>query len=269
MRAAALQFDVRRGDVAANLASVERGLLAARDANLELVVLPEMWPTSFPDADLDLERALDETNRALERIRELSRELRLAIAGSSFARGELGERPRNRLQLFVDGELAFAYDKVHLFSPTAETESFSAGSAPPPTVATKFGRTSGVVCYDLRFPELWHRAHRDEVELMLVSAQWPTPRAAQFRALVHGLAAANQCAVIACNRTGRDAIGRRRMELEFPGNSLIVAASGATIMEGHGEEGLLFAEVDLDEARELKRKIPVDTDRRGDLYETW
>jgi predicted amidohydrolase len=47
MRVAAFQFDVRRGDVGANLAAVERGLRAAVDGGIELVVLPEMWPTSF------------------------------------------------------------------------------------------------------------------------------------------------------------------------------------------------------------------------------
>jgi predicted amidohydrolase len=268
VRVGALQFDVRR-DAGANLERVEAGLREARERGLSLVVLPEMWPTSFPDAAVDVAGALEATDRALARIAELSRELELAVAGSALARGATGEEPCNRLHVFDRGDLALEYDKAHLFSPTAEDEGFSAGCDAPPTIEMRLGRLSGAVCYDLRFPDLWHRAHAERVELFVVPAQWPSARAAQFRALVHGVAAANQCFVVACNRTGRDAIGRRRLELEFPGNSIVAAPSGATLAEGRGADGLVFAEIDLDEARELKRRVPVAKDRRDDLYRRW
>jgi omega-amidase len=269
MRIAALQFDVCRGDVEANLARVRRGLEVARQGDVELVLLPEMWPTSFPDADADLAREVDRTERVLAEVATLSRSLGLALAGSAFARGGRDERPRNRLTIHDHGERVFAYDKLHLFSPTAETESFSAGDEPPATIELRGARVSGVVCYDLRFPDVWHRPFEAGVELLLVPAQWPAPRAAQFRALVHGVAAANQCFVLACNRTGRDVIGRRGLELEFPGNSLVVSPSGETIAEGHGDDGLLVADVDLELARELKHRVPVAKDRRRELYERW
>ena len=37
----------------ANLTEVERGLREAAQRGVELVVLPEMWPTSFPDAGVE------------------------------------------------------------------------------------------------------------------------------------------------------------------------------------------------------------------------
>ncbi|MCE9592929.1 MAG: hypothetical protein K8S98_01945 [Planctomycetes bacterium] len=272
MRIAALQFDVRRGDVEANLARVRRGLEVARQGAVELVLLPEMWPTSFPDGDADLAREVERTEQALVEIATLSRTLGLVLAGSAFARGAPsvpGEPPCNRLTIHDRGERVFEYDKLHLFSPTAETEAFSAGDAPPPTIDLCGARVSGIVCYDLRFPEVWHRPFDEQVELLLVPAQWPAQRATQFRALVHGVAAANQCFVLACNRTGRDVIGRRELELDFPGNSLIVAPSGETLAEGRGEDGLLVADIDLEVARDLKRRVPVAKDRRRELYERW
>src|SRR5262245_37574154 len=169
MRAAALQFDVRRGDVAANLAVVERGLGAAAARGIELVVLPEMWPTSFV-ADGDPREWQRETDQALARVGELSRELGLVVAGSAFG-ASAGCAPRNRLTVFECGERVLAYDKLHLFSPTAEAESFSAGDALAPTVATRLGKLAGVVCYDLRFGVALRAPFRDGAEILVVPAQ--------------------------------------------------------------------------------------------------
>jgi predicted amidohydrolase len=135
MRAAAFQFDVRRGDVAANLAAVERGLASASERGIELVVLPEMWPTSFV-ADGDPLAWQRDTDAALARVQDLSRALGLVVAGSAFGAASDPAAPRNRLTVFERGERVLVYDKLHLFSPTAEAESFSAGAALSPTVAT-------------------------------------------------------------------------------------------------------------------------------------
>jgi len=270
MRIAALQFDVRRGDVSANLARVEAGLRAAAVEGVELVALPEMWPTSF----VELEQGVDwlaPTEAAVARVRALSRELDLVVCGSAFARakapfGGASELPLNRLTVFDGGEIALEYDKVHLFTPTGEREAFSAGGAPPATVSVRGVKLSGAVCYDLRFPQLFSLPWIDEAELLVVTAQWPAPRAAQWRALLTGRAVEHQAFVLGANRTGVDLAGRRRMELVFPGNSLCVGPDGLPLAEGTGKEGLVVAELDVEVARRLRREIPVRRDRRPDCY---
>jgi omega-amidase len=272
MRAAALQFDVRRGDVASNLAEVERGLREAAALGLELVVLPEMWPTSFPDAGADMSAELASASRAVARVSELSIELGLMICGTAF--GFEGEqldraRPPNRLRLIDAGKPLLTYDKVHLFTPTAEPEIFTPGTQPPPTAATRLGRIAGLICYDLRFPEITRIPWRDGAELVCIPAQWPIARAPHFRALCAGLAVANQCFVLGANRTGRDVIGRRGLVLDFPGNSLLVDPHGTLLAEGGGEPGLFAAELDLSLCAELRRKVPAGKDQRPDLYLRW
>ncbi len=264
MRAAAFQFDVRRGDVAANLAAVERGLGTAAARGIELVVLPEMWPTSFV-ADGDPYAWQRSTDAALARVEVLTRELGLTVAGSAFG-ASAGCALRNRLTVFERGERVLAYDKLHLFSPTAEAESFSAGAALPPTVRTRLGRLAGVVCYDLRFGPCLRAPFLDAAEILVVPAQWPASRAQHWRALVCGRAAELQAFVVAANRTGTDLVGRRRLELAFAGNSLIAGPDGAVLAEGRGEEGLVEAELDLEQVRALRRAVPVREDERRDLY---
>jgi predicted amidohydrolase len=269
VRVAALQFDVRRGDLAANLREVERGLARAVEERVELVVLPEMWPTSFPDAGADMPAEQAAARAAVARLAELAAAHALMVCGTAFGCDAPAERPPNRLQLFDGARELARYDKVHLFSPTAEPEVFTPGRARPPTVATRLGRIAGLICYDLRFPELTREPWHDGAELVCVPAQWPVARAAHLDALCAGLAVSGQCFVVAANRTGRETIGRRGLVLEFPGNSRIVDPHGRTLAQGDGTPGLVLADCDLALCAELRKRVPVARDLREDLYRTW
>jgi len=280
MRVAAFQFDVRRGEVAANLAAVEAGLRAAADQGVKVVGLPELWPTSFVTPEDEPDDAgggggdwIQASEDAIASVADLARELDLVVFGSGLAAGpESGGEaglPFNRLHVIDRGDPVLTYDKVHLFSPTGEGEGFTAGTAPPLTADAGGTRVSGVICYDLRFGPLLDAAFEDRPELLLVPAQWPVPRASHWSVLVRGRAAEGQCVVIGVNRTGVDLVGRRRLELAFPGNSLIAGPGGEVLAEGQGESGLLIADVDLDALCDLRRTVPAFRDRRADLYRGW
>lgn len=266
MRAACFQFDVTR-DVARNVASVERGMRRARELGVELVVVPEMWPTSFAAAGDDVEGLLGETRSALEHVAKLARELDLAVCGSAL--GRTRSLPTNRWTLDDGGVERAAYDKVHLFRPTAEDESFSAGAMPSPVVECRGARIGGIVCYDLRFPEVARALFRARADVIAVSAQWPSARLSHWRALCIGRAVEAQAFVVACNRVGTAVIGRREMTLEFPGASLIVDPDGRVLAEGGGAEELVAAEIELDLARRMRVRVPVEKDERRDLFAGW
>ena len=270
MRVAALQFDVIAGDPQANLASVERGLRDAQADGVELVLLPEMWTVSFmPDERLDegLERA---SHEAVDQVGRWTAELGMAAGGSALGPRRGPRRlPTNRLTLFERGATALVYDKIHLFTPTAETEAFAPGDVPPATVPCAGARVSGVVCYDLRFPELLRVPFRDGAELMLACAQWPGPRRRHWDSLIVGRAVENQCFLLAANRTGSSVIGRRKLQLEFPGNSAVVSPHGEILAQGNGEPGLITADIDLAEVRRYRREVPAIKDERRDLYRNW
>ena len=275
MRIAALQFDIRRGDVGRNTKAVEDGLRRAASEGVSLVVLPEMWPTSFPGPEADLDAQTKASERAVQTLARLAGELKLVVCGSSFGAidadecGEDEAKPANRWQLFDGARCIASYDKVHLFTPMAEHESFAAGCEAPTVIDTRLGRIGGVVCYDLRFPQLTRRLFDANAQLICVSAQWPSVRATHWRALVVGFAVINQCFVVAANRTGVEAVGRRALTLEFPGNSLVVDPHGVVLAEGAGVDGLVTAEVDLAVAREMRVRVPAAKDQRRDLYAAW
>lgn len=263
MRAAVFQFDVT-DDPQRNLAEVTRALGEAASEGVELLVLPEMWPTSFPAAVAD-EEALAATEQAWQQVRELSAKYELCVAGTGFARAR--ELPTNRMRVVDRGEEVLTYDKVHLFSPTAEDASFSAGRCAPPAVETSAGKLSVATCYDLRFPGLLDAPWRAGFDLLLVSAQWPIARLLHWSTLVRARAIERQCFVIACNRAGTAEVGRRKLRLHFPGNSMLVSPLGELLVEAGEEPGLYSAELELGEARRYRTRIPLHKDERPEVYD--
>lgn len=273
MLLAALQLDVRPGALDTNLVAAEAALADAAAGGARLALLPELWATSFPGKPEGDEGLAADAAFALQRARAWSADHGLLVAGSYLAPGpNLGRsgpgRFFNRLVVHEAGREVLVYDKVHLFTPTAEHEVFAAGDAPPPVVATSLGRLSGAVCYDLRFPEVFLAMARQQAELVLVPAQWPVRRRSHWRALVTGRAVEGQFAVLACNRGGTETIGRREDLLVFPGNSLLVDAAGEVHAEGNGEP-VVVGEVDLERGRRQRVRVPVAKDRRPGCYRAW
>lgn len=269
VKLAAFQFDLQAGEVERNLEAVDKALREAAEAGVQLVGLPEMWPTSFVDVGLRAEELARVSEAAVDHVCELSAELGLTVFGSAFADANAVERLYNRWHLCDRGRRLESYDKVHLFSPTAEPFHFVAGETAPRAQATSVGLVSGGTCYDLRFPELFRPAFRDHVQIIGLPAQWPDARAGHWTALAVARAIENQCFVVAVNRTGRVVLGRRKHELRFPGNSLIVSPTGEILAQGEGQDGLVIASCNLEDARHFRVRVPIEKDERTELHPDW
>ncbi|HLU40103.1 MAG TPA: nitrilase-related carbon-nitrogen hydrolase [Planctomycetota bacterium] len=258
---ACVQCDIRRGDVAGNLRSVEAHLRTAHAAGALLAVLPEMWTTSFAPAYPP--ELLEQARAAADRVLRLSGEFGMVIVGSTVA--EHDGRLFNVAHVCDRGRLAAEYRKIHLFSPNAEHKTLTAGSEPV-VVDTSAGRLAVAICYDLRFPELVRWFFHERAEVLVVPAQWPEARATHWRALVDARAVENQLFVIGCNRTGSEPSLRGTDQLVFPGNSRVVDPMGDLLATGAGEDGVVLAEIELRKATAMRRTMPIAKDRRPEIY---
>lgn len=96
--------------------------------------------------------------------------------------------------------------------------------------------------------------------MLFISAEWPLPRLAHWRALLISRAIENQCYVVACNRVGSDPANA------FAGHSMIIDPWGDIVCEASGREEILSGELDLAKVREVRGHIPIFADRRPELY---
>ena len=263
--AACAQFHVRRGDVDGNLASAETALRAAADDGAQLVVLPEMWTTSFvkePTQDL-----LREAKAAEQTITQISDELGLVVVG-----GGLEEEKGaffNQCLVVDSGKVLGSYRKIHLFSPNAEHRHLRPGTAPL-ILDTRLGKLGVMICYDIRFPELVRYYFHMGVEVLVVPAQWPEARSDHWRTLLKARAIENQMFVLGCNRTGAEESLKNEETLVFPGDSRIVDPMGGVLARGDGGEDPVLAEIQLKKIRTMRRILPVHRDRQAQVYrELW
>jgi predicted amidohydrolase len=255
IQAAAIQFNVKQGDVDANLAYVRAALRRVAGQGARLAVLPEMWPSGF--AYRNLNELAQRTAGIVEELLGLSRELRLVIVGSMPE--PHGEKVFNTVYVADNGVLAGIYRKLHLFSLLGEERAFDSGDRWL-LADTSIGKVGVIICYDLRFPELSRRLALEGAAVICVPAQWPKPRQEHWRTLLRARAIENQLFVVACNACGP--IGR----LDFFGMSLIIDPKGELLAEAGEAECEISAPLDMQLMADWRTQIPCFNDRRPELY---
>jgi len=255
IQAAAIQFNVKPGDLDANLAYVRLALARVAGRGADLAVLPEMWSSGFDYKNLN--RLAGRTAAIVAELLELSRDLKLVICGSMPETH--GDKVYNTVFLADNGSLAGVYRKIHLFSLLGEDRSFDAGDSWL-LADTSIGKIGVLICYDLRFPELARRLTIEGARVICIPAQWPRPREDHWRTLLRARAIENQLFVVSCNSCGL--IGK----LDFFGMSLIIDPKGEILADAAAEQCEVIALLDMHAMDDWRRQIPCLSDRRPELY---
>ncbi|MFH2093374.1 MAG: carbon-nitrogen family hydrolase [Pseudomonadota bacterium] len=255
-KAGVIQFDVRKGQIQANMDTLFNYLERLAVVGVSLAVLPEMFSCSFDNENLS--RHAKETEAIIEQLSEFAKEKHMALTGSLPV--DKGKKIYNTM-IFIDmdGTVKKNYQKLHLFRLTGEHHYYAAGDHIG-IVDTGFGRVGLMICYDLRFPELARSLFLQGAQMILVSAQWPRPRENHWQVLIKARAIENQLFVIGSNRTGTDD------SLVFPGMSMIVDPLGNMVANAGEKQGVDVAQINLDLVEKARGSIPCMTDRRTDIY---
>jgi len=256
-----------RQDRSANLAAAGEAidLLAAQGA--DLVMLPEMF--NF--------HGLDEANAvaaetipgpSTEWARGKAREHGIFVhAGSVIERR--GESVYNTSVVFDRSGTEIArYRKIHLFDVRLPdgTEYFESQMITPGDEVVTFaceGTTVGLaICYDLRFPELFHALADRGAQVLLLPAAFTVPTGiSHWDSLTRARAIENGCYLAACGQWGPYALDK-----QCYGHSLVVDPWGVVIGQCREGVGTLVAELDMDYLASVRERMPVSRHRRRDLF---
>ena len=189
--------------------------------DFDLVVLPELFSTGFTmNPEPVFETMEDDT---VNWMKSMAAKKNSAITGSVIIKEN--DNFYNRL-LFVhpSGEIDI-YDKRHTFTYAGEDKVFASGIKKL-IVNYKGWKICPLICYDLRFP-VWSR-NLEDYDVLLYTANWPTPRMVAWTSLLKARAIENMCYCIGVNRVGTDFLGN-----EFSGYSGAYDAMGEKISTIH------------------------------------
>ena len=258
MNVVGVQLDTVWEDKAANHAALAAILAANPPASETLVVLPEMWATGFSMNVAEVtETSGHETEAAMA---EWATAYGVGLLGGIVTTGADG-LGRNEAVLFgTNGEEAARYTKMHPFSFGGETRHYGRGSEVALFEWQGF-TVAPLICYDLRFPEVFRHAAGLGAEVFCVIANWPQAREDHWLTLLKARAIENQAYVVGVNRCGDDP------SLHYGGRSLIFGPRGEVLADGGKKEGTLSAHLDREALRKYRREFPALDDIHPDYQQ--
>lgn len=271
MKAAAVQMTSTR-DVTQNLADAGRLIADAAAQGAELVVLPENF--SFLGAtDAERKAAVEPwgDGPAQRFLAEAAERHRVWLVGGTIPIRDRGERPSSRSMLLSpDGRIVAHYDKIHLFDvdasagasgraaePYKESASTLAGERVV-NAATPLGRIGLTICYDIRFPALFHRLSVLGVDVLAVPAAFTVPTGqVHWQPLLQARAIESLVYVVAAGQCGEHAGGRKTY-----GHSMVIGPWGEILGELGNDPGVLCVDLDMIRLNQLRESFPVIRHRR-------
>lgn len=246
-----LQLNPSWEDKASNFESLRELLGQETIAPGSLILLPEMFATGF---SMDFASLAEKTadSPTLNFLGEIARQYQCAIlAGMVLDRD--GQLTNDAVMVNAAGELQGHYSKIHPFTPSGENVAGTAGKLVA-TFSFHDWTLAPFVCYDLRFPEIFRQA-TPAAELLVVLANWPSPRIEHWVTLLRARAIENQAYVVGVNRVGSDP------HLDFSGRSLIIDPKGEILADAGSEVNLICADLDLAVVRQWRGDFPATNDR--------
>lgn len=261
MKIAVYQMEIVPGKPEENMEKVKSWIQKeVKLAKPDVIVLPEMWTTSYTLEEIHL-HADQDGKVIVPFLQELSTTHNINIVGGSFANSVGGEIYNTAVVTNRTGEVVYQYDKVHLV-PMLNEPKYLAGGKKVPEVFELDGVKMGlIICFDLRFAEIIRPLALEGAEVLFIVAEWPIARIHHWKNIQVTRAIENQMFVVSCNNVGT------YKNDTFGGTSMVVNPWGETLIEGSStDEESVSITIDVKETLDVRKRVPVFTSRVPALY---
>jgi predicted amidohydrolase len=226
----------------------------AAEAGADLVCLPELFSTGVTlESRRFAESARGETCSFL---RSQAVEHGVYVVGSFIEENERGLPYNTSITYTPRGKVAAKYHKTHLFTHGGEDKGYSLGEPEVSTFKAGGFAICPLICYDLRFPEMFQAALDVGADLFLIQANWPNPRRMHWETLLVARAVECQAYVAGVNQVGESPRNT------FFGASRVISPRGETVAKAGGRQQVLSATLSPEEVAENRRKYPFLKERR-------
>lgn len=254
----------------ANLANARSKVLEAAKNGANVVVLPECFNSPYGTKHFP-QYAEPLAGPSSIALLNMAKDAGVYLIGGSFPEQAEGSDKKyyNTCTIWdPSGKRLAVHRKIHLFDIDVpgkirfkESEVLSPGDKMT-MFDTKWGKIGVGICYDIRFPELAMIAARKNCIAMIYPGAFNmTTGPLHWELLQRARAVDNQIYVAACSPS-RDA-GAGYIAW---GHSTIVDPMGVVVAKADENEGIVYADVDLESIDEARQSIPVSSQRRFDVY---
>lgn len=236
----------------------------AKEQNADLIVFPEVYMALLgPKSGIvyaDMAEPLD--GPFVTTLAKAASENGIHIICGIFEKSNNDDIRAYNTIIFLDdnGELIHSYRKTHLYDAFSYQESANiiAGENGFEPVKTRFGTIGLLVCYELRFPEISRTLALKGADILIVPTAWVSGPMKEEHLLSISKARALENTVYMCVA---DQVGNI-----YSGRSVIYNPMGTVLASCGEDEGLIFADIDLEKVKTTREKLPCLDQRRPELY---
>lgn len=252
-----------------NVKKAEAMIDQAAENGAELIALPEYFPIQGRWKDR-LKHAEALNGETITRLKQKASQHGVYVLGGTILEKSEQDEKAYNTSVFInpDGEILASYRKIHLFDveiPGKESIRESNYLNPGTeivTAETDFGKVGLSICYDLRFPELYRALALDGAKVIFVPAAFTLYTGLHhWEALLRARAIENQCFIIAPAQFGTYPPGKTNF-----GSSMVIDPWGTVVARAPEAETVIYADIDLDRIREVRRNMPCFEHRKPELY---
>lgn len=261
--AAQIQSSVLASD---SLARAEAAIKVASARGAKLIIFPEIYMAKLAADEMDAPhtRAVSQPldGPFVRGLQSAARQAGMWVVSGMLETVAWSEDKTYNTTVVIDdqGELVSFYRKTHMFDAFGykESDAFATGDKIFTPIKTPFGRMGLFVCYELRFPEVARMQAVQGVDFFVIPSGWVngSMKEVHWRNLITARAIENTSYMFACDKVGHIFLGR----------SLLVDPMGVVMAEGTEDEGIIYADLDLERLAHVRNKVPSVSHRREELY---
>ncbi|MBQ6314480.1 MAG: carbon-nitrogen hydrolase family protein [Mogibacterium sp.] len=268
IKVACLQLDVKQ-DKYDNIEQLAEIIGSGKTDGADFICLPEMWNCPYK-TELFPEYAEPEQGDSWLAMSTLARKSGAYIVGGSIPECDEEGKVYNTCYVFDrEGNQIGKHRKVHLFDIFAhgqqvfkESDTLTGGDSFD-VFDTEFGKMAVNICFDIRFPESSRiPALSGAIVVFNPAAFNMTTGPAHWELGFRQRAIENQIYMIGTSTARNPEAGY----ISY-GHSIITDPWGKIVMQMDEKPGVGIAELDLDYIDVIRRKLPLMSARRTDVYE--
>lgn len=264
MKIALCQME-NKGSIQENLRSSMQAVREAALQHADLILFPEVQLTEFfpqyPGQDV-LGYRVGRDSEIVKAFCDAARENQIMVVPNLYLE-EHGKAYDASLLIRKDGTVAGVQKMVHVAQADKffEQDYYTPADDGFKVFETEFGKIGLVICFDRHYPESIRTEALMGADLILIpTVNTKVEPSEMFEWELRVQAFHNSVYVAMCNRVGTEG------EMNFSGESIVVDANGNTILKADDREQILYVDIDLAQAGEIRSRRPYTDLRRKEFY---
>lgn len=222
-----------------------------------LLILPEMFATGFSMNLGNTAPSIHAPGQSEDEIflKKLANDMKCDVLAGVTRRVDEKMGINEAVAYSAHGVELVRYAKQQPFTFSGEGEVHLAGNE---AKCFEWGgfKVSPLICYDLRFPELFRNGLDLGAEVFVVIASWPARRHRHWELLLQARAIENQAFVIGVNRCGTDP------HADYSGGSMVVGPMGQVLCHAGRGAGVTEFLLDREPLQQWREQFPAWKERK-------